>query len=90
MTKRREIGIRELRNLASRIISEVRETEAEYVVTKHGRPVAMLRPVREGEVDEESRGRVDSLVDRLKRTAQAVAAEAGDESAAAAVSRQRR
>ena len=90
MTTRREIGIRELKNSTSRIINEVRETEGEYVVTKHGRPVAVLRPVREGELEEEAGARIDSLVDRLKRTARAVAVEANEESAAAAVSRQRR
>ena len=90
MTTRREIGIRELKNSASRIINEVREAEAEYVVTKHGKAVAVLRPMREGEVEDESGARIESLVDRLRRTAHAVASKAGEESAAAAVARQRR
>jgi prevent-host-death family protein len=90
VTRRREIGIRELKSSASKIINEVRETEGEYVVTKHGRPVAVLRAVRQGELEEGSAARIESVVDRLERTARAVAAAAGEESAAAAVSRQRR
>ena len=42
MTKK--AGIRELKNQASRIVSEVRETMAEYVITSQGSPVAVLRP----------------------------------------------
>ena len=42
MTKK--AGIRELKNQASRIVSEVRQERAEYVITSQGQPVAMLRP----------------------------------------------
>ncbi len=48
----KKAGIRELKNQTSRIVSEVREEMAEYVITSQGRPVAMLRPFT-GE-DEES------------------------------------
>ena len=41
------VGVRELKNQTSEIIREVRETRAEYVVTYHGRPVAVLLPVDE-------------------------------------------
>jgi prevent-host-death family protein len=90
VTRRREIGIRELKSSTSKIVNEVRETEGEYVVTKHGRPVAVLRAVRKGELEEGRAARIESVIDRLQRTARAVAAAAGEESAAAAVSRQRR
>lgn len=40
----KKAGIRELKNQTSRIVSEVREEMAEYVITSQGRPVAMLRP----------------------------------------------
>lgn len=39
------VGVRELKNDTSEIIRTVREDRAEYVVTHHGRPVAMLLPV---------------------------------------------
>jgi prevent-host-death family protein len=37
------IGIRELKNQTSRIMRAVREDGAEYVITLHGEPVAVLR-----------------------------------------------
>ena len=39
-----EIGVRELKNQATEILREVREHQAEYIVTYHGKPVAMLVP----------------------------------------------
>lgn len=42
-----KIGIRELKNQASDIVRQVREEAAEYVITHHGQPVAILRPIRE-------------------------------------------
>jgi prevent-host-death family protein len=41
----REIGIRQLKNEASEILRTVREEGLEYVITYHGEPVAVLRPV---------------------------------------------
>ncbi len=48
----KKAGIRELKNQTSRIVNEVREEMAEYVITSQGRPVAVLRPF--GEDDAES------------------------------------
>lgn len=42
MTK--NIGIRELKAQASRIVDEVHEKGARYIVTKRGEPVGELRP----------------------------------------------
>lgn len=39
------VGIRELKNDASEVIRAVREERVEYVVTYHGRPVAIILPV---------------------------------------------
>jgi prevent-host-death family protein len=39
------VGVRELKNRATEIIRNVRENQAEYIVTYHGRPVAVLLPV---------------------------------------------
>ena len=41
------IGIRELKNQAIEILREVRERQAEYIVTYRGKPVAMLVPMTE-------------------------------------------
>ncbi len=41
-----EIGIRELKNQTSSIVRRVREEAAEYVITHHGQPVAVLRPIQ--------------------------------------------
>ncbi len=60
------IGVRELRNEASRIVREVREGKAEYVITLRGQPVALLRPF-----DEEDAQRI-RLVCREKALAQAL------------------
>lgn len=38
------VGIRELKNNATKIVRAVREDRAQYVVTVNGRPVAVLRP----------------------------------------------
>ncbi len=40
-----EIGVRELKNRLTAIIREIRETGAEYTVTVHGQPVAVITPV---------------------------------------------
>lgn len=40
----REVGIRELKSRASRILDEVQEHRAHYAITRRGRPVAMLLP----------------------------------------------
>ena len=90
MKTRRKIGIRQLKNEAPRIMSEVREDEAEYVVTRHGRPVAMISPISPDDLDPEREEMVAATLARLTRTARSVAAAAADISAPAVVSRQRR
>ena len=45
------IGIRELRDRASDVVRSVRESRARYVVTLHGRPVAVLKPVEAEDLD---------------------------------------
>jgi prevent-host-death family protein len=39
------IGVRELREQASKVIRQVRKEGAEYVVTYQGRPVAIILPL---------------------------------------------
>ncbi len=90
MERRKRIGIRRLKNEASRIVNEVRERETEYVVTKRGEPVAVIRPALETDLRDEKAERAAETLDRLRKTARRVAAAASSESAASAVSRQRR
>lgn len=41
------VGIRELKNQATEILRAVREQRAEYIVTHHGKPIALLLPLAE-------------------------------------------
>jgi prevent-host-death family protein len=43
------VGVRELKTHAARIVREVREAQAAYVVTHRGRTVGMIVPVRSAE-----------------------------------------
>jgi len=43
----REIGVRELKNQATEILRQVREQQAEYIVTYHGKPMALIVPFME-------------------------------------------
>jgi prevent-host-death family protein len=38
------IGVRELKNEATRVVREILETQAEYIVTVRGEPAAVIRP----------------------------------------------
>lgn len=89
------IGIRELKNRTSRVVDEVHEREQEYVVTKRGKPVAVLRPWTEDDERKERAARRQAALSKLSDLASRVAdaAEqhgAGRRSAAAVVSEQRR
>jgi len=87
--KRPEVGVRELKNRTSEILAEVREQEIEYVVTKHDRPVAIVRPYR-AEDEHDNQVQAQRVLARIEQVALRVAGSAGSESAAAAVSQQRR
>lgn len=90
MTKRRQIGIRGLKNQASRIVDEVRERGTEYVVTKRGEPVAVLRPWCTEDTIDARREAVAEILARIELTAERIATAAGRRSAATAVAAQRR
>lgn len=90
MKRSRQIGIRALKNQASRIVDEVRERGDEYVVTKHGRPVAVIRPWRDEDDHELRRQQARQVVARIEAVAARVAATAGRRSAVTAVSQARR
>ncbi len=40
------IGVRELREQTSEVLRQVREAQAEYIITYQGEPVALLLPVQ--------------------------------------------
>ena len=46
------IGIRELKDRASEIVRKVREEQAPYIITLHGKPSAMIIPLEEEEIDD--------------------------------------
>lgn len=46
------IGIRELRERTADILRQVREEKAEYIITYKGRPIAILLPLAEQQVEE--------------------------------------
>ena len=86
-----QIGVRELKNQATRILRSVREEMAEYVITLHGEPIAVLRPLTEQEINELHRAEVDeSLVDMKALAEQIAAAWTSPKSGVELVSEQRR
>lgn len=90
MATRRKIGIRRLKNEAPRVLSEVREDGAEYLVTRHGKPVAVISPLSPDDLDPEQDDKVAESLARLRRTARSVSEAAADLTASTVVSRQRR
>ena len=63
------IGVRELKVQASEIVRQVREQQAQYVITYRGEPVAVLLPI-----DHEAQ-RVAAIYQILTAQAQATAAD---------------
>jgi prevent-host-death family protein len=55
------VGVRELKNQTTEIIRDVRENQAEYVVTYHGRPVAVLLPVDEAWLEAEAKRAAEAV-----------------------------
>ena len=54
------VGVRELKDQATEILRDVRENGAEYVITYHGRPVAVLLPVDEEWLQREAQRAVEA------------------------------
>jgi prevent-host-death family protein len=59
-----------LKNQATEIIRAVREDRAEYVITYHGRPVAVLMPLEEGWLEGETREAVRAASSALQARAE--------------------
>lgn len=68
------IGVRELKNHASRIVRAVREEMVEYVVTVRGEPVAILRPLTDEDLQDLRQSETDEALAEMKTLAQQVAA----------------
>ncbi len=85
------IGVRELKNHASRVLRAVREEMSEYVVTLRGEPVAVLRPLTEEEVQRLRQVEIDETLADMKALAQEVAAAwTSDQSGVELIAEQRR
>lgn len=68
------IGIRELKNQTSRIMRAVREDGAEYVITLHGEPVAVLRTFTDDDAQRLQQKEVDEALAEMRSLAEQVAA----------------
>ncbi len=66
------IGVRELKNQASRIVRTVREEMAEYVITLQGKPVAVLRPFTDQDAQKLRQAEIDEALAEMKTLAQQV------------------
>jgi prevent-host-death family protein len=70
-----KIGVRELKNQASQIVRSVREEMAEYVITLHGKPVAMLRPITDEDEQALRLRELATFLAEADRLAQEIAAD---------------
>ena len=68
------IGVRELKNQASKIVRAIREEMAEYIVTVQGKPVAVLRPYTDEDEQQLRQVEVEDNLAEMKHLAQEVAA----------------
>ncbi|GAB4526768.1 MAG: hypothetical protein Kow0063_01320 [Anaerolineae bacterium] len=85
------IGVRELKNHASRFLRAVREEMAEYVITLRGEPVAVLRPLTEEEAGRLRQAEIEDRLAEMKTLAREVAlAWTSDKSGVELVAGQRR
>lgn len=75
LRKRRSIGAAEFKARCLELMDRVRETRAEYVVTKHGRPVAKLVPYDASPQPSKLFGSMSGTVTRYDRPFEPVAGE---------------
>jgi prevent-host-death family protein len=68
------IGVRELKNQASRIVRAVREEMAEYIITVQGEPVAVLRPFTAEDEQQLRQAELEETLAEMKQLAEQVAA----------------
>jgi len=68
------IGVRELKNQATRIVRTIREEMAEYIITVQGKPVAVLRPFTAEDEQQLRQVKLEESLAEMKQLAQQVAA----------------
>jgi prevent-host-death family protein len=89
--KDNKIGIRDLKNNTSQIMRAVREEKAEYIVTHHGEPIAILRPLTDEDRKKENRQALEKGFAELDELARKVAENwTSDKTAVELVAEQRR
>ena len=85
------VGVRELKNQATRIVRAVREEGAQYVVTVDGVPAAVLRPFTPEDAESLRKAELDEYFARFEALAKEIgAAWKSPLTAAEAVEEQRR
>jgi prevent-host-death family protein len=67
-----KVGVRELKNRTSEILRAVREEGTEYVVTYQGRPMAVLLPVDEEDLEDYVLAHHPHFVELRERARQAI------------------
>lgn len=67
------IGVRELKNQTSRVIRTIREEMAEYVITVHGKPVALLRPLTDEDLQNLRQAESSDALAEMRTLAQRIA-----------------
>lgn len=70
----KQIGIRELRNQVSQIVTAVREERVEYVVTVRGEPVAVIRPYTTEDADLQWQAAIEEEILNMQVLGQEIAA----------------
>jgi prevent-host-death family protein len=86
-----EIGVRDLKNHASRVLRAVRDDQSEYVVTLRGEPVAVLRPLDDAERRRLRQSEIEDALAEMRSLAADVAeAWTSESTAVELVSEQRR
>jgi prevent-host-death family protein len=66
------VGVRELKNRTSEILRAVREEGTEYVITYQGRPMAVLLPVDEEDLEDYVLAHHPHFVELRERARQAI------------------
>jgi antitoxin (DNA-binding transcriptional repressor) of toxin-antitoxin stability system len=69
-----QIGVCELKNQARRILRAVGEDMAEFVITLHGEPIAVLRPLTPDELEALRLAEANKSLIEMKSLAEQIAA----------------
>ena len=85
------IEVRQLKSRASHVIRSVREDATEYIITVHGEPVAILRPLSEDENKRLRQIETDRTMREMRSLAEEIAAAwKSEKSAVEIITEQRR